>query len=294
MVRAASESDIPLISAVGHETDWTLIDHVADVRAPTPTGAAEMAVPVKAELEATLATLTARLSGGMTRSLDTNRQNVRSLARALPSLDMLLALPRRRFDEGASGLGRALQLNTAGKRQQFERRAAQLTPATLQRQVLEKSRKVNDLGTRADRLAERQQDRLSARLVNAAVRLTLRPATDRIARHGDRLQVIAKRADGVISLVCERQNRRLQEASRVMNSLSYRNVLKRGYAVVRDAKDKAVDSAEMLTAGDTVSIEFADGRIDALTTTGERPRKQPAQKTRGKATAGGKDQGNLF
>lgn len=63
VVRAAAGSDIPLISAVGHETDWTLIDYAADVRAPTPTGAAEMAVPVKAELEAHLASLAARLQG---------------------------------------------------------------------------------------------------------------------------------------------------------------------------------------------------------------------------------------
>ncbi len=294
VVRAASQSDIPLISAVGHETDWTLIDHVADVRAPTPTGAAEMAVPVKAELEVTLVTLTARLAGGMSRSLDTYRQNVRSLARALPSLDMLLALPRRRFDEGAGGLGRALQLNTANKRQQFERRSAQLTPATLQRQVLEKSRKVNDLGTRADRLAERQQDRLSARLANATTRLSLRPATERIARNGDRLQVIAKRADAAISLIGERQNRRLQEATRVMSSLSYKNVLNRGYAVVRNDKDVALDRAALLAAGEAVSIEFADGRIDAMTTSGDRPRKQSGQKARSKSADGGKDQGNLF
>ena len=122
VVRAAAASDIPLISAVGHETDWTLLDHVADRRAPTPTGAAEIAVPVRAELEAGLATLSARLSGGMSRGLDGNRQKLRALSRALPSIDMLLALPRRRFDESAAGLGRALRLNTANKRQAFERR----------------------------------------------------------------------------------------------------------------------------------------------------------------------------
>ncbi|WP_292390404.1 exodeoxyribonuclease VII large subunit, partial [Mesorhizobium sp.] len=95
LARAVAASRIPIISAVGHETDWTLVDFVADMRAPTPTGAAEMAVPVKAELEATLANLGARLSACTSRHLDRKRQAVRAAARALPSPDQLLALPRR-------------------------------------------------------------------------------------------------------------------------------------------------------------------------------------------------------
>ena len=102
VVRAAANSQIPLISAVGHETDWTLIDYASDQRAPTPTGAAEMAVPVKAELEAGVSALSARLKAAVTRQMDNRRQSVRALARALPSLDQLLALPRRRFDEAST------------------------------------------------------------------------------------------------------------------------------------------------------------------------------------------------
>ena len=113
VVRAAAESDIPLISAVGHETDWTLIDHASDRRAPTPTGAAEMAVPVKADLAAQVAGLAARLKSAQSRTLDRRREALRALARALPTLDSVLALPRQRLDRSGQGLGRALQLNTA-------------------------------------------------------------------------------------------------------------------------------------------------------------------------------------
>ena len=265
VIRAAAASTIPLISAVGHETDWTLIDHVADRRAPTPTGAAEMAVPVKADLTADLAGLAARLSGATARSLDTNRQTLRALARALPSIDMLLALPRRRFDEAAGGIGRALRLNTANKRQIFEHRAAQLTPATLQRRVVLQCQRVGELAARSERHVERLADRSSARLANATARLTLRPAVERIGRSRERLETLARRAGEVTALLAERRSRQVQEAARLLNSMSYRNVLRRGYAVVRDTADQAVDRAAALSAGEAVSLEFADGRVDAVT-----------------------------
>jgi exodeoxyribonuclease VII large subunit len=85
LARTVAASDIPVISAVGHETDWTLVDYAADVRAPTPTGAAELAVPVKADLQATIVSLHARLSHCVVRHFDKRRQALRSAARALPA-----------------------------------------------------------------------------------------------------------------------------------------------------------------------------------------------------------------
>ena len=128
-----------MISAVGHETDWTLIDLVADLRAPTPTGAAEIAVPVKADLEATLASLAARLRACTSRAISTaSGTALRAAARALPSPDQLLALPRRRFDEATSRLGRALTVSTERKRARLD--AIRLTPATLSRRIGEARR----------------------------------------------------------------------------------------------------------------------------------------------------------
>ncbi len=290
VVRAAAASSIPLISAVGHETDWTLIDHVADRRAPTPTGAAEMAVPVRADLEANLAALAARHSGGLTRLLDARRQAVRAMARALPSIDMLLALPRRRFDESAGNLGRALQLNTANKRRDFERRAQRITPESLLRRFLQKRQRIGELANAYDRRVERMQDRLAGRLSNAASRLSLRPALARIDHGRTGLQGLAGRSDKAISLLSERQRRRLNEAGRLLDSMSYKNVLQRGYAVIRDAGENVVDKAAALSSGDAVSIEFKDGRVDAVTAGG------PSGKAKSKPAARKKPagQGSLF
>jgi exodeoxyribonuclease VII large subunit len=267
VVRAAAASEIPLISAVGHETDWTLIDYAADVRAPTPTGAAEMAVPVKAELEAQLASLAARLQGGMTRQMDQRRQAVRALLRALPSLDQILALPRRRFDEAAAGLGRGLELNTLNKRRSFERTASHLRPDILSNRIAERRQQLSERMTRAERTIERMLDRSRARIERAdAVFATLPSRLEAQAgRARDRLGNLVRHADTAIRHQLTRARSELTAQERILQSLSYKNVLKRGYAVIRDEDDRPVSLAAALSTGAAISIEFADGRIGAVT-----------------------------
>ncbi|MBB3567706.1 exodeoxyribonuclease VII large subunit [Rhizobium sp. BK491] len=267
VVRAAAASEIPLISAVGHETDWTLIDYAADVRAPTPTGAAEMAVPVRAELEAQLASLAARLQGGMTRQMDQRRQAVRALLRALPSLDQILALPRRRFDEAAAGLGRGLELNTLNKRRSFERTASHLRPDILSNRIAERRQQLGERMTRAERTIERMLDRSRARIERAdAVFATLPSRLEaQTGRARDRLGNLVRHADTAIRHQLTRARSELTAQERILQSLSYKNVLKRGYAVVRDEDDRPVSLAAALSVGAAISIEFADGRIGAVT-----------------------------
>src|SRR6476646_8668715 len=111
VVRAAAASMIPLISAVGHETDITLIDFAADRRAPTPTAAAEIAVPVRAELMVSLSNLGARKHACWKRNVDRHRKELSLLSRAMPALDDLLSVPRQRLDACAGRLPRALRAN---------------------------------------------------------------------------------------------------------------------------------------------------------------------------------------
>ncbi|MCA1969040.1 MAG: exodeoxyribonuclease VII large subunit [Rhizobium sp.] len=271
VVRAAAASGISLISAVGHETDWTLIDYAADVRAPTPTGAAEMAVPVKAELVAQVANLAARLSGATSRQMEIRRQGLRALTRALPSLDQLLALPRRRFDEAATGLGRGLELNTMAKRRSFERSAAALRPDMLARRIGERRQRVTERAALAERIVERMIDRLRARVSGADAVLRnlpgrLRAQTD---RSRDRLEGLMRRADSAVVNELRASRAALVGQERMLQSLSYKNVLQRGYAVIRDAGDRPVSRAASLGAGAAISIEFSDGRVSAVTSGGE-------------------------
>src|SRR3978361_1855870 len=109
VVRAAADSMIPLISAVGHETDITLIDFAADRRAPTPTAAAEMAVPVRSELLGQLAALGSRKLACWQRGLEQRRKELYLLSRALPTADELLSVPRQRLDACAERLPPAVK-----------------------------------------------------------------------------------------------------------------------------------------------------------------------------------------
>lgn len=300
VVRAAGQSSIPLISAVGHETDWTLIDHASDRRAPTPTGAAEMAVPVKADLEAQLAGLAARLKSAQSRMLDRRREAVRGLARALPTLDSVLALPRQRLDRSAQALGRALELNTGNCRRRYERPAARMTPVALMSAIREKQQQVRDRITRMDRLQERRLEALRSRLDRHALSLAATPRrwTEMQGRAAERLAALARRSDQSVGQMLDRRRRGLLAQARMLQSLSYHSVLGRGYAVVRDADSKLLSRAAEVASGAVISVEFADGRISARECSGEKlpdTPERPAKPVRAKPSKGPPSgQGSLF
>lgn len=133
VVRAIAECTIPVISAVGHETDTTLADHAADRRAPTPTAAAEIAVPVRADLSATLADFAARQRRAVHRPVELGRERLEARARRMPRPEALLQPQAQRLDDLAERLRRGLAMRAGKGREELAGVAARLSPAVLKR-----------------------------------------------------------------------------------------------------------------------------------------------------------------
>jgi exodeoxyribonuclease VII large subunit len=234
VVRAAAASHIPLISAVGHETDTTLIDYASDRRAPTPTGAAEMAVPVRAELLLKTRDYEVRLLGALQRQLVERRTRLDGLARGLGDPRRRLEELGQRLDDWGERLPQALVNLTRHRASDLARIAARLTPAL-------KSRLNTDT-------AKLERDRL--KLEQAASRLTA--AWPRV--------------------LSDRQ-RHLDQLGKLLKSYSYEDVLERGFVVVKDDKGHAVTKADQAKPGAHLSLLFAKDQEVAVTVNGTPPPK---------------------
>ncbi|APZ55022.1 exodeoxyribonuclease VII large subunit [Salipiger abyssi] len=262
VARAAAASEIPLISAVGHETDTTLIDYVSDRRAPTPTAAAEIAVPVRMELLSWTGEAGSRMTRAMGQRIELRGQRLRDLSRALPRAETLLDTPRQRLDLLADRLPRGLIRGTEQRRVALSDVAGALRPSLLTR-VIAHGRE--SLGRRTDRLS-------------------LRPITREIALGRDRLDALSARLGEAGLRRIDSPRQRLDGLSRLLETLSYKGTLARGYAVVRSGEGHILTRKTEAQDAAGLEIEFADGRL-ALGGAAPRPKRKAKEAP---------EQGSLF
>lgn len=294
VARAASESDIPLISAVGHETDTTLIDFVSDLRAPTPTAAAEHAVPVRAELLAWTQDQEARLTRTLTQGLSRRGERLRDLARALPDAESLLSNARQRVDRWSDQLDPALRQAVSAKRIQLEKRSGGLQPSVLRGNIRSESQSLAKLTERLEdaprRCIARKRDSFTiqaGRLRPTQVKNNYSNATQTASALFQRLSVAARSQE-------QRRVQKLEALDRLRQTLGYKATLARGYAVVRGDGDLVTSKAAAEKAG-ALEIEFADGVL-ATGSAGATVSKPAARKPKIIRGGGEEDggQGSLF
>ncbi len=269
VVRAAAESEIPLISAVGHETDTTLIDHAADRRAPTPTAAAELAVPVVSELLMRIADLDRRLLGGAVRGLEERHLRLQGAARGLPAPADLVEQAAQRVDDQAERLALTLRGYLVNAAQNVRASAARLRHP---REILALHGQSLTAQSRAlDRAADqawRGADHALAR-VDAARRLPLAAAR-----------------------AIDDAERRLEHTGALLQSYSYERVLDRGFVLVRGPDGPVTDAADA-TPGLAVTLQFRDNQTRDAIIQGEAEPKTPARKKHAAKSRDGR-QGSLL
>ncbi len=262
VLRAAAACRIPLISAVGHETDTTLIDFVSDRRAPTPTAAAEMAIPPRADLIADLAQKNSRLIGALNRLAQTARLHLVRIERGIPDLPSLLSQARQRLDDRSERallalpalVGRrradliAIERRlpdphrlTAPSRDAIADRAMRLRLAapglvTARRSHLDSvSHRLTGAAQRAVSLCRGKADRILTRMSDTPLRASLREARAHLSGLAPRLEAASPLA-----------------------------LLQRGYVLVTTPEGQPVTAAKQVKPQDRLRLQFGDGPVDAV------------------------------
>lgn len=249
VVRAVAESAIPLISAVGHETDTTLIDFASDRRAPTPTAAAEMAVPVRAELMTQLGEMAHRLTTCISRRLGEAHLSVEALSRGIPE-------PMRLIQEKTQSLDGWLERWMNTRLAYFRHRGDRLEQL------------------RAELKTPHQQLAAAGNAVELCGNRLIHAFHLNLERqHRGFERVSGGLAPRLLTDLAQRKQTVLDHLGQLLDSYSYEKVLERGFALVRDSDGKPVLSAASVDDGDTLTLQFRDGTLEAIA--GSKPGEKP-------------------
>ena len=257
LARTVAAATIPIISAVGHETDTTLIDFVSDRRAPTPTGAAEIATPVLSDLRFAVADLERRLDRAGSRLLDDRRTRLRAVARGLPARpEDLVAIAQQRLDHASSRLASGLQKNAALHERRLVAVGGRLGRALLDRAIERRGDRLEGVGNRLGAALQANTTTHERRLLRVSAKLTLDPINRRLDQRSARLDAASARL--TVDRQMERAQTRLSALSRALATLDPKRP-KPGFARIDDETGAMIASASALSPGQAVTLVFPDG-----------------------------------
>jgi exodeoxyribonuclease VII large subunit len=265
VARAIAESAIPIITGVGHETDFTIADFVADLRAPTPSAAAEIVVRSRQEFDRHIAEYQRRLIQQIRYLLSERRHRVRDLEthRGFRQLELLMRRRRQQVDELSGQLAFVLRLRLSNAHQRLASAQAKVVTFDLRGRAAALRRRISQqhdaLRSALDRVVARKQRRFAAAQVRFAA-LDLRDRVGKLRRRFD-VRSVALRVAIDRALIAKR--RRLEAAALQLEERSPFQLLERGYAIAYDASGKVLRSADQVASGDDISVRLARGLIDA-------------------------------
>ena len=260
VVRAAANCTIPLISAVGHETDTTLIDYAADLRAPTPTAAAEVAVPERLSLLSAVRENEHRLISATSRQIRSYRQDLSTQAAHLKDPKRLLELKYQPLDRASDHITHCMERRLNRHRQSIQELSGRLTHP---KQRLERENQT--LLRRSDRLSH-SLDLQIAKKTQEFHKLSSKIASpeQKLAQAVQKLLFSSENLTKAKSRLTEKHEQRLERAGKMLELLSFKNILSRGFAVVRSKDGDLIRSASVAANQSKIRIVFADGDVEAV------------------------------
>ncbi len=291
VVRAVFESEIPVISAVGHETDTTLIDYVSDRRAPTPTGAAEIALPVRAEILERVTLLDVRSSRALRRCLSQSGMHLRAVAAKLPRPESLVQAPRQRLDYVAEKLVLTLRASIQRRRMRMDRAASRLQPISLKRELVSRRTQLTTLGMRSGIALRRNISDRAQRLASFHARLRAQDPRQSLSKREDVLNKLVMRMAMAKQRIITRKREKLETTARLLDSVSHESVLARGFVLVQRMSGELVRTSTDVDPGERLCLQFVDDEV-RVTADGHKPTERPRIISRHSTKKG--EQGDLF